>query len=347
MGMAMMLAGAGCASTGHATASSPALSWCNVTAGNTASDKALLEVASRHLNDPPNAIAHVHTEGTLPHQGIRDQSIAAERDWPVMRRAAQAWRLGGDPRYLRQVDAYLAAWARTYQPDFNPIDETNLDGLIDAYTLTADALSPDTRKATQALLRKLGNGYIERIQQARRPGSPTSVNNWQSHRIKLLTMSAAALGDRTMLDSALSLFKQQVADNIQANGAVIDFGERDALHYVVYDLQPLVQAALAAKPYGVGGDWLNYRTSQSASLRLALDWLRPYAEGLRTHQEFVHTKVPFDIARLKAGEPGYSGQWDAKTSSTLYWLAAMLDRGYVSTAQKLAVQAPDWIEVCR
>ncbi|RDD83579.1 alginate lyase [Dyella tabacisoli] len=347
--MAMALSGAGCATVGHEAPSSPSpiLGWCSVTSENTGPAKTILDVALHHLDDRPGAIAHVHTEGTLPHQGIRDQSMAAEKDWPIMRRAAQAWRINGDPRYLKQVDAYLAAWAGTYQPDFNPIDETNLDGLIDAYMLTADALSPSTRTMAQALLRKLGTGYIDRIQHARRPGPATTINNWQSHRVKLIALSAAALGDRAMLSSAFAIFKQQVADNIRPDGSVIDFGERDALHYVVYDLQPLVQATLAAKPYGIGGDWLNYRTSQGASLRLALDWLRPYAEGQRSHQEFVHTKVPFDLARREVGEPGYSGLWDAKTSSTLYWLAAKLDSGYLSVAQKLAPQPPDWVGVCR
>ncbi|WP_266159581.1 alginate lyase family protein [Dyella silvatica] len=346
MGIAMVLASAGHTAVDHAATSSPVLSWCSIATQSTAAATALLDGASHHLNDPPGAIAHLHTEGTLPHQGIRDQSIAAEKDWPIMRHAAQAWRISGDPRYLQQVDTYLAAWATTYQADFNPIDETNLDGLIDAYTLTADALQPSTRAAVQALLRKLGNGYIERIQQAPRPASPTMLNNWQSHRVKLITMSAAALGDRAMLGRAFSLFKQQIADNIQADGSVVDFSERDALHYVVYDLQPLVQAALAAKPYGIGGDWLSYRTPQGGSLQLALNWLRPYADGQRTHQEFVHTKVPFDLARLKAGERGYSGLWDPKTSGTLYWLAAKLDGRYLATAQKLAAQAPDWIAIC-
>ena len=310
-----------------------------------ASAKHLLAAAEKHLDDKPHALAHVHTEGTLPHQGIRDQSIEAERDWPLARQAALAFRLSADSRYLQQVNAYLAAWSSTYQPDFNPIDETNLDGLIDAYVLTSASLPAATRDATRALLRKLGEGYIERIRAfptGHKSGSLT--NNWQSHRVKLVTLAAAALGDTAMLKTAHELFERQLADNLKADGEAIDFAERDALHYVVYDLQPLVAAALAAKPFG--NDWLHDATPQGASLAKALDWLRPYAEGSKTHDEFVHTHVKFDRDREQAGEKGYSGAWDPKSAAALYWLAAQLDGSYLPVAQQLSPQPPDWIGAC-
>lgn len=308
--------------------------------------KSVLAFASRHLDSRPAPLSHLHTEGTLPHQGIRDQSVAAEKDWQVMRQAALAWRISGEARYLQQVDDYLTAWAAVYQPDFNPIDETNLDALIQAYTLTADALPPPTRSAAQKLLRTLGEGYVERIQEAHRPLPSSAINNWQSHRVKLITLVAVALEDRGMLATAHELFRRQVNDNIRPDGSVLDFTERDALHYVVYDLQPLVQAAIAAQSYGVG-DWLHERAAHGASVADALAWLQPYAKGQRTHQEFAHTQVKFDTDRLKAGESGYSGPWDPKSSSTLFWLAAEVDDGYLPVAKQLAPQPPDWIAACR
>ena len=303
----------------------------------------LLPAAQRHLADHPAPLAQVHTEGTLPNHGIREQSIAAEKDWPVMRQAALAWRLSGDPRYLKQVDDYLAAWADVYQPDFNPIDETNLDMLITAYTLTADHLRLETRAASRRLISTLGNGYIAHIEQFKGQKKGTQTNNWQSHRVKLVTVAAAALGDKTLLEQAHQLFKQQVADNILPDGSVTDFQDRDALHYVVYDLEPLVQAALAAKPYG--GDWLNLKAN-NASLAAALDWLVPYANGQRSHQEFVHTHVQFDKDCAKVGEAGYSGTWQPKSSATLFWLAAQLDKRYLPVATQLAAHPADWISAC-
>ena len=317
---------------------------CQPVAANP-TNKALLAAAARHLGDQPNPLAHLHTEGTLPHQGIREQSITAEKDWPILRQAALAWRLSGDTRYLQQVDNYLAAWAEVYQPDFNPIDETNLDMLINAYALTADHLRAQTREATRQLISRLGNGYIAHIQQFHGQKKGTQTNNWQSHRVKLVTVAAAALGDRAMLEQAHQLFKQQIADNVLPDGSVTDFQDRDALHYVVYDLEPLVQAALAAKPYGVGGDWLKL-SANGASLGAALDWLVPYATGQRSHEEFVHTHVQFDKDRAKVGEAGYAGTWQPKSSATLFWLAAQLAPRYLPVAKQLAEHPADWISAC-
>ncbi|MCF5232467.1 MULTISPECIES: alginate lyase family protein [unclassified Pseudomonas] len=319
-----------------------AASLCQPASANPAAH-ALLAAAQRHLADQPAPLPHVHTEGTLPNHGIREQSLVAEKDWPLMRQAALAWRISGDPRYLRQVDDYLAAWADVYQPDFNPIDETNLDMLITAYALTADHLRLETRAASRRLISKLGNGYIAHIEQFHGQKKGTQTNNWQSHRIKLVTLAAAALNDQAMLEHAHQLFKQQVADNILPDGSVTDFQDRDALHYVAYDLEPLVQAALAAKAYG--GDWLNLK-SNGASLGAALDWLVPYATGQRSHQEFVHTHVQFDKDRATVGEAGYSGTWDAKSSATLFWLAAQLDKRYLPVATQLAAHPADWISAC-
>ncbi|WP_106803521.1 alginate lyase family protein [Pseudomonas sp. S5D5] len=326
------------------THAASAASLCQPVATTPASP-ALLAAAQRHVGDLPQPLAHVHTEGTLPHHGIREQSIAAERDWPVMRQAALAWRLSGDARYLKQVDAYLAAWAGVYQPNFNPIDETNLDMLISAYALTADHLDPATREASRRLISQLGNGYIARIEQFHLPKKGTQTNNWQSHRVKLVSVAAAALGDRVMLEQAFHLFQQQVADNILPDGSVTDFHDRDALHYVVYDLEPLVQAALAAKPYGVGGNWLT-TTANGASLGAALDWLVPYATGERSHQEFVHTHVQFDKDRAGVGEAGYSGAWQPRSSASLFWLAAQLDPRYRPVAMQLSAKPADWISAC-
>ncbi len=325
--------------------SSQVMSLCQPVASSP-SAKQLLAAAKRHHDDGNHALPHLHTEGTLPNQGIREQSIEAEKDWPVLRQAALAWRLSADPHYLQQVDEGLAAWTRTYQPDFNPIDETNLDQLIDAYTLTANELRPETQAASRAFLSKLGNGYLEQIRQSHGSKSSKNINNWQSHRVKLVTMAAAALADRAMLQQAFQLFQQQVADNLLADGSVFDFRERDALHYVVYDLEPLVQAALAAKPYGIGGNWLRFTAPGGASLGRSLDWLVPYASGQRSHQEFVHTSVKFDRDRARVGESGYSGTWEPKSSNKLYWLAAQLDARYLPLARQLAPNPQDWIGAC-
>jgi hypothetical protein len=306
--------------------------------------KALVSNVEAHLNDPAHAVSKLHTEGTLPHEGIYDQSVEAEKDLDLLRDAALAWRATSDDRYLKLVDRLLYAWVTTYEPSFNPIDETHFEGLILAYDMTASALPVKTRNASMAFLTKLGNGYIAQIDAQPRPLTGTFRNNWQSHRIKLIAMAAFTLDNRKMINAAQRLFVEHIGDNIEPDGSTIDFKERDALHYVTYDLQPLVTAALAARRHN--RNWLPEKATNGAMLAAALNWLTPYALGTKTHEEFVHSDVPFDAKRREAGLPGYSGQWDPKNATELFHLAARLDGRYTPIALHLAPTPPAWLAVC-
>lgn len=308
----------------------------------------LTDALHARLDSQPTPLAHIHTEGTLPHQGIRDQSMAAARDWPVMRDAAYAWQAGAGDAYLALATRYFKGWIRTYQPDFNPIDETNLDTLIQTYAVIAPSLKADDRAAAQAFLRAWAQGYIASIDSHHAASISPAIsvwnNNWQSHRVKLVTMIAVALKDDALFRAARRLFQTQIAANMQADGEVIDFRQRDALHYVVYDLEPLAQAALAARLRGE--DWFNARASNGASLAKGFVWLKPYVNGEKTHEEFVHSTVRFDAQRANAGERGYSGPFVPQSAGMVMWLGAAFDPSYLPVAQALKSQPPAWLAIC-
>jgi len=342
---------AACAALAFANAAHAAMNFCAAPAlqtnERTLADpgvKALVAQVQAHVNDTPHPPATLHTEGTLPHQGIYDQSRDAERELDLMRDAALAWRATGDQRYLKLVDRFLLAWSSTYQPSFNPIDETRFGGLILAYDMTASALSVKTRNATMAFLNRFVNGYLAQVNAQPRPLTGTFANNAQSHRIKLIAMIAFTLDNRKMIATAQRLFVEHLGDNIAPGGATRDFAERDALHYVTYDLQPLVTAALAARRHN--RNWLTQRAANGATLAQALDWLVPYALGQKTHEEFVHSNVPFDARRRAAGLPGFAGAWDPRDAADLFHLAARLDGRYLPVARRLSPAPPAWLAVC-
>ena len=306
--------------------------------------QALMKRVGAQLDAQPVPLPRLHTEGTLPHEGIYDESVEAEKELELMRDAALVWRATGNDRYLKLVDRFLAAWVNTYRPSFDPIDETHFDALILAYDMTASALPVKTRNATAAFVATLANGYVARIDSAPHPLTGTYRNNWESHRVKLIAMAAFTLDDRKLIDAAQRLFIEQIGNNIAPDGSTVDFAERDALHYVAYDLEPLVAAALAARRHN--RNWLALKASNGASLALALNWLVPYALGQKTHDEFVHSSVPFDAKRRAAGVPGFSGPWDPKRAAPLFHLAARLSGRYTPVALQLSPTPPAWVAVC-
>jgi hypothetical protein len=302
----------------------------------------LLKEADEDLAIPPDPQKVVRTQGSLPHEGIRDESELAEKDWPRMLILAMAYRLTGDPRYLQASERVISAWVDVYEVDFDPIDETNLDKMILAYDLTRSGLSQPTQKKMTKFLRTMAEGYLHDMEKEKKKKVDTDINNWESHRIKLATLAAYALGDDDLIAKARHDFHKQISVNIKRDGSVEDFYTRDAIHYVVYDLEPLITAALAAKAHGE--DWFDVPAPGGASVEQAVDWLTPFALGKKTHEEFVHSRVAFDAARAKAGVEGFQGQWEPWHSIHLYQFAVLMDPKYAPTLQQIIAStghAPD------
>ncbi|OSZ70287.1 alginate lyase [Sphingomonas sp. IBVSS2] len=298
--------------------------------------------ASAALERPPGAIPQLHTEGTLPGKGIREISLKAKQDQGIVLALALAWRLTGERRYLDQAARYLANWADVYRMSFNPIDETGFDTLLLATDLTEADLPPALRGKLDGFWRKMAAGYLDAMD----AGPKNAHTNWQSHRIKLATMAAFQTGDAVLIARARAAFRKQVGTNIQADGSVFDFHERDALHYVTYDLDPLLMAALAARAHGE--DWYGWKSPSGSSLAGALAWLEPYAMGEKTHIEFVRSRIQFDRDRAAAGQKEYAPHpWDPGNAVNTYALARLLAPGYRDFAAKLAErtgrQPADWI----
>jgi hypothetical protein len=98
---------------------------------------------------------------------------------------------------------------------------------------------------------------------------------------------------------------------------VFDFHERDAIHYVTYDLDPLMMAALSAQAHGQ--DWFAWKSPAGANLPGALDWLAPYAKGEKVHIEFANSKIQFDRDRAAAGQKEYAPHpWDVSKRRGLF-----------------------------
>ncbi|WP_115717798.1 alginate lyase family protein [Gallaecimonas mangrovi] len=288
----------------------------------------------------PQAMASLHTEGKI-YGPLQRRVVKARHDFPYMLALANQWQLSQNPQQLATLSHYFDAWVSHYQLSFNPIDESHFDDFLSAFAISRQGLPADIRQQTAHFIRNMVEGYLGLMQAHQLDKHNEWHNNWQSHRIKLVTLGAVALNDKKLLALAHQAFRQQLAKNIQPGGEVWDFQYRDALHYVVYDIEPLLRAALAANTQGQ--DWFREQGPQGQSLKQAVDWLTPYAKGEKQHQEFVHTKVAFDKKRQQAGVKGFFGLWQPDRAANVYWAASIFDSSYLPLAKKLRVKAPSWL----
>jgi hypothetical protein len=100
----------------------------------------------------------------------------------------------------------------------------------------------------------------------------------------------------------------------QPDGRTFDFIQRDALHYHVAAVQPLVEVALYAPD-------LADRAIRAAVLS-GLDFLEPFFLGHAKHVEFARTSVAFDRERRDDGNPAFRNDpWEPAGARVLLRLA--------------------------
>lgn len=304
------------------------------------------EVAERIVRDAsvaakarPQAVSRLQMEGRLPSAPAAVQSRSALGDFDKVRTLAHAWQLSGNEGFLRAARNLLLAWATTYRTQGNPIDEAHLPVLVEGYALLRREIHGDDRLVIDGWLEAIYRGHVGKLRASR------MMDNWRSHRIHIAAAIAFALEDAQGLAEVHEHFRTQVLRNIGPDGATSDFRKRNAIHYAVYTLEPMVATALLFASAGLHEP--DRDPDVARRLKAALDWLVPYARGERTHREFDPPRTAIDGRRAAAGVPGFSGPWNPAGARDLFWLAAYLDGRYVPIARQLATEPPDHLLACR
>jgi Alginate lyase len=243
----------------------------------------------------PHPIRTVSTEGRLEGDRVRQATLEALKDMSALWALGWAYEVTGKKGYAFRAREYVLAWARENRPTGDPIDETSLEPLIVAYDLTRDEFSAGDRTVVDHYLRSLIATEL---------GARQKINNWQSQRDKILVLSAFALRDDALAARFVIDVERQIGANLYADGSSYDFHQRDALHYHIYDLEPLLTVAIAARRHGL--DLYDFTGSGGGSIRKSVQFLLPFCMGEEQHREFLHSAVRFDYARADNGQAEYA-----------------------------------------
>lgn len=304
----------------------------------------ILGRANRALQESPNPIDTISTEGRLKGDPVKIKTAKSLPDLEKIYALALSYRVNGEKKYLDRASLYLNAWAQINRSKGDPIDDTHLDAAIEGYTLIKNKLAIETNNQVKAWFKQAAEAEIYILQKY--PRKETTYNNWNSHRLKIITEIAFAIDDRVLEDFGIDALKQQIAKNLNPDGSSIDFLKRDALHYHTYDLEPLLRLAILIKEKR-NLDFYNYISTTGSSIKKSMDWLRPYLSGAQTHEEFVHSTVKFDLQRAKNGEADYIAGTLFKPAAGLetLGLAYYFDQEYLTLIQKIKAEQSrfsDW-----
>ena len=299
--------------------------------------ESIKETATLALAEEPNPIDTIRTEGLLAGNPKKTATQLALRDMNKLYALALVYKVNGDKRYLEHAAEFLLAWARINHGRGDPIDDTNLDRAIEAYDMLKEQLPKAASDTIKDWLREtaraeLGGRYYH-------PDRPSFYNNWHSHRLKIVGEIAYAMGDTALQGYTIRELKTQLEKNLNPDGSSIDFVSRDALHYHVYDLEPLLKLAIILSR-ATGVDFYNYSSLTGSSIKRSVDWLLPYVNGQKTHGEFVNSTVDFDRKRAQNNESAYKAGtlFEPKNGIATLVLAMYFDKGSIRQVRELMIE---------
>jgi len=279
----------------------------------------------------PNPAAVIRTAGLLAQDPAKVATQECLKDMAKLEALAIVFAVTNDPIYKKSAERYLVAWAKTDQPSGRPIDETNLGPLLFAYDIFRSSIDPGTRHTIDEWLETVAKAEIE----SRDPKTREAVNNWNSHRLKIVALIGFVLEDHALINYAVTGYKQQISENLRADGSSLDFEQRDAIAYHTYDLVPLLTLTLSACRHGM--DLYGYAAPSGSSLPRSIGWLIPYVDGRKVHPEYVNTTVRFDLQRAANQEPGHAigANYDPRNAVPTLELAAAFDPRITALALKV------------
>jgi hypothetical protein len=293
----------------------------------------VLEVAKRSLHIDVQPIARFHLAGTLNKDPAHQQSDRAKQNFPQILDLAVCGRVAPEPwreRCLGSASSALLAWARTYRPGGNPVDDGYFAPLLQSVDLVESKLSSSDRNELLDWVRSFAlagdrfyaeaapRGYAPKIDNIR-------FNNFMAWHVYIRALSNTVAADRPSLQETRSQLSEILTHtfvpgaNGTIDGTTYDFVQRDSLHYHVYDLEPLV--------------WMSLLTPSVIDRRdeslidLGLNFLKPYFLGEKQHVEFEHSVSEFDFKRIRddVNNPTFRMKpWNPSGARTLLFVARQI-----------------------
>jgi len=297
------------------------------------------------LSQTPGPIDTIHTEGRLKGNPQKIATAKALADMHKIYALALVYRLDNHKEYLNKAKDFLIAWAVVNKPNGDPIDDTNLDGAVEGYDLIKDDLAPHDKAQVAAWLAATAQVEIDKLN----PKRTTSFNNWHSHRLKVIGEIGFAIDDKRFQQFAIDGLKQQLVKNLNPDGSSIDFKLRDAMHYHLYDLEPLLKLAIILKR-ATGDNYYTYTSPTNTSIEKSVGWVLPYATGEVKHQEYVNSTVKFDRERANNHEAGFAigAYFDPHAAVPMLTLASFFRPELLNTVLSIEnshEKYPDWQSV--
>ncbi len=242
----------------------------------------------------PMPLAEIRYEGLVNTDPRRLADVVHLRTLDQVAAAVDAWQATGEERFAIMLRRHCAAWAATYRPTGNDVNENKLTPLLVAW-MGLRVATPDAK--IDAWIADMGDRHARAVTESKH-----LTNRYTKH-VRLAVFCGLAIGRPDLVALGRTGIERFVAGSLRADGTSLDLELRDSLTYHCSALTTMLDLALIL---GADGRTLYaWEAPGAGSLKLAVDYVVPYAAGEKTREEWRKTQVGLDRRRAEAGLEHY------------------------------------------
>ncbi len=271
------------------------------------------------LGSEPLPLEKIDYEGLVNTDPRRVACVEKLKQTGDAARLLRYWQISADAKAAERLRSFINAWAETYQPTGNDVNENKLYPLLVAYMALRGKFEPAEREKIDRWVDQLGTLHLKGVKRSRH-----FTNRYSKH-VRLLCICANILGRDEWLEEGFKGIRRYVTRSLYPDGSSLDFKRRDTLTYHCSALKPVLELAITSGPKG--RELYAWESPKGGSLKKSVDFVVPYAMGEKTHKEWVNSKVQLDHRRAEAGLEKYrpGRLFDPQDSLTLMEYASYFD----------------------
>jgi hypothetical protein len=295
------------------------------------------QLAKAALQRTPRPLEVVHYEGLLNNNPVRIDTRKSLEDVDALVNLIYGSYGGSDAGYKVKATGFVKAWASTYKPTGNPINENKFTAFFWAYFLFRDCFDGPDRQRIEEWMREIATLEMNR--------NHTPNNNWQAKRLKIIGLIGYILGDVSFQQFALRGCMEYINSAYFADGTSEDLAKRDALSYHIGGIKPCLSVFINFKQFDPAFDLYEYVGADGGSIRKSIEYLIPYATGEKQHAEWVNTTVQLDKDRAAAGLDHYQpGKlFDPEDAKPLLEWACYYNPDWYGILDKEGLHTTTWV----
>ena len=301
---------------------------------------AIAQEARKFMLADPQPLQVIRYEGRLNTDPGRIADVEKLRTLSGVATLTEYWQASDDPKAAGKLRDHIRAWAETYQPTGNDVNENKLLPLFVAYHSTRSTFTEREQSTIDDWLTRIGELH------ARADARDSGGGNRYTKSVRLLAVLGMALNRPEWIALAREGIGKFVSSSLYGDGTSEDLRSRDTLTYHASALSPVLDLAMLL---GEDGQSLYTMTGKNGgSLKKSVDYLIPYATGERTREEWVNSKSSIDQRRAEAGIAHYTrGQlYDPGNAVGLLSKASFFDPALIPVVIKIsggdAGHYPNW-----